>query len=100
MGLGYYGVYVEKAYVLGEAPDVLRTAVGQRSRWCKVLPPSTARLCLQQESGLLLEEGSRHAEPSRQRAAPLSARRAASKWQLCGFPATMHIASMVQRDFM
>lgn len=33
---GYYGVYVEKAYVLGEAPDVLRTAVGQRSRWCKV----------------------------------------------------------------
>lgn len=34
---GRYGVYVEKAYVLGEAPDVLRTAVGQRSRWCKVL---------------------------------------------------------------
>ena len=33
---GYCGVYVEKAYVLGEAPDVLRTAVGQRSRWCKV----------------------------------------------------------------
>lgn len=33
---GYVGVYVEKAYVLGDAPDVLRIAFGQRSRWCKV----------------------------------------------------------------
>ena len=40
MGCGYYGVYIEKAYVLGEAPDVLRIAVGQRSRWCKVSTPS------------------------------------------------------------
>ena len=36
MRAGYCGVYVEKAFVLGEAPDVLRTAMAQRSRWCKV----------------------------------------------------------------
>ncbi len=36
MRRGHRGVYVEKAYVLGEAPDVLRVAMGQRSRWCKV----------------------------------------------------------------
>jgi cellulose synthase/poly-beta-1,6-N-acetylglucosamine synthase-like glycosyltransferase len=27
---------VERAYVMGDAPDVLRTAFAQRSRWCKV----------------------------------------------------------------
>lgn len=33
---GYIGAYVERAYVMGDAPDVLRTAFAQRSRWCKV----------------------------------------------------------------
>ena len=34
---GHVGVYVERAYVMGNAPDVLRTAFAQRSRWCKVI---------------------------------------------------------------
>jgi cellulose synthase/poly-beta-1,6-N-acetylglucosamine synthase-like glycosyltransferase len=33
---GYIGAYVERAYVMGDAPDALRTAFAQRSRWCKV----------------------------------------------------------------
>lgn len=37
---GWREVYVEDELVRGSAPDKVRGAFGQRSRWCKVLPTS------------------------------------------------------------
>lgn len=36
---GWREVYVEDELVRGSAPDKVRGAFGQRSRWCKVLTP-------------------------------------------------------------
>ena len=37
---GWRGMYVEDELVRGSAPDKVRAAFGQRSRWCKVHPLS------------------------------------------------------------
>ncbi len=40
---GWRGMYVEDELVRGSAPNKVRAAFGQRSRWCKVRPSSSVR---------------------------------------------------------
>lgn len=50
---GWREVYVEDELVRGSAPDKVRGAFGQRSRWCKVNAYSSpCVICLGKEGGL------------------------------------------------